>query len=77
LAQALQQAVHAVEPAVAAHDFAKALAALAKVRPAVDAFFEQVTVNADEPSLRGNRLALLAGLRSATRLVADFALIVG
>ena len=77
LAQALEAAVHAVEPAVAAHDFAKALAALAKVRPAVDAFFEQVTVNADEPALRGNRLALLASLRSATRLVADFALIVG
>ena len=77
LAHALDKAVHAVGPAVAGHDFAGALAALAQVRSAVDAFFEHVTVNADEQALRVNRLALLARLRASTRLVADFALIVG
>ena len=77
LTQALDAAAHAVAPAVAAHDFAGALSALAKVRPAVDAFFEHVTVNAEDGALRGNRLALLARLRSETRFVADFALIMG
>jgi len=43
----------------------------------VDAFFDQVTVNADEPALRSNRLRLLAHLREATRSVADFGLIQG
>ncbi len=77
LAQALDRAVHAVGPAVAGHDFTGALAALALLRPAVDAFFEHVTVNADDAALRLNRLALLARLRTSTRLVADFGLIVG
>ena len=77
LAQALDAAEQAVGPALKQHDFAGALTALAKVRPAVDAFFEHVTVNAEEKALRGNRLALLASLRSATRSVADFGLIVG
>ena len=77
LAQALDTAAQAVGPALERHDFAGALTALAKVRPAVDAFFEHVTVNADEKALRGNRLALLARLRGATRSVADFGLIVG
>jgi glycyl-tRNA synthetase beta chain len=77
LAQALDQAALTVGPALQRHDFAGALAALAKVRPAVDAFFEQVTVNAEEKSLRANRLALLARLRAETRRVADFALIMG
>ena len=43
----------------------------------VDAFFERVTVNAEDPALRQNRLALLNALRAATRAVADFSCIEG
>jgi hypothetical protein len=77
LAQALEAAAMDAREHVANEDFAGAMAALARLRPAVDAFFEQVTVNADDPALRVNRLRLLARLREATREVADFSLIQG
>ena len=51
--------------------------ALAELRPAVDAFFDKVTVNADDPALRANRLKLLNMLRRATLAVADFSKIGG
>jgi glycyl-tRNA synthetase beta chain len=62
---------------VAREDFAGAMTALAELRPAVDAFFEKVTVNADDPALRENRLKMLAQLRAATATVADFSKIEG
>ena len=58
-------------------DFAGAMAALARLRPSVDVFFDNVTVNADEPALRANRLRLLAGIRSALDSVADFSKVEG
>jgi glycyl-tRNA synthetase beta chain len=58
-------------------DFEGAMRALAELRPAVDAFFDHVTVNADDPALRANRLKLLAMLRRATLAVADFSKIEG
>jgi glycyl-tRNA synthetase beta chain len=63
--------------AVGHEDFAGAMAALAKLRPAVDAFFEHVTVNDPDPDLRENRLRLLNQLPSALASVADFARIEG
>ncbi len=51
--------------------------ALAELRPAVDAFFDKVTVNADDPALRENRLRILGQLRAATATVADFSKIEG
>ncbi len=69
---ALDAAVPAATSAVAAEDFTGAMTALARLRPAVDAFFESVTVNAHEQSIRRNRLALLARLRTAVHTVADF-----
>ena len=39
-----------------------ALGRLARLRPQVDAFFDQVMVNVDDPAVRGNRLALLQRL---------------
>jgi glycyl-tRNA synthetase beta chain len=77
LAQGLARASAAASEAVAAEDFEGAMRALAELRPAVDAFFDRVTVNADEPALRENRLKLLAMLRRATREVADFSRIEG
>ena len=51
--------------------------ALAALRPAVDSFFDKVTVNAEDPGLRANRLRLLNSIREATRTVADFSRIEG
>jgi glycyl-tRNA synthetase beta chain len=73
---ALRRAAAAGE-AVAAEDFAGAMEIFAGLRAPVDAFFDKVTVNADEPALRRNRLRLLAGLRGAMAGVADFAAIEG
>ena len=58
-------------------DFEGAMRALAELRPAVDAFFDKVTVNADDAELRANRLKLLNMLRRATLAVADFSKIGG
>jgi glycyl-tRNA synthetase beta chain len=77
LAVALSQAAPAAEAAVATEDFEGAMAALAQLRPAVDAFFDKVTVNDADPALRANRLKLLNQLRESTRAVADFGRIAG
>jgi glycyl-tRNA synthetase beta chain len=77
LAVALAQATPKAEAAVAAEDYEGAMAALADLRPAVDAFFDKVTVNDPDPALRANRLRLLNQLREATRAVADFGRIAG
>ncbi len=63
--------------AVPKEDFATAMSAMAKLRPAVDAFFDKVKVNDDEPKVRENRLKLLNEIRAATRAVADFSKIEG
>src|SRR6516164_652902 len=63
--------------AVMNEDFATAMGAMAKLRPAVDAFFDHVKVNDDDPKIRENRLKLLNEIRSATRAVADFSKIEG
>jgi glycyl-tRNA synthetase beta chain len=65
------------EACAAKEDFAAAMTAMAKLRPFVDAFFEKVTVNADDKALRENRLKLLNEIREATRAVADFSKIEG
>ena len=67
----------AAPAAVAGEDFAGAMRALSRLRAPVDAFFQDVTVNAPEPALRKNRLLLLNALRAATREVADFSKIEG
>ena len=72
LAAALGAARTAAADALAREDFAAAMSALAPLRPAVDAFFDRVTVNDPDPSLRRNRLGLLASLRAALDGVADF-----
>jgi len=77
LAVALARADAETKTAVAAEDFEGAMLALSKLRAAVDAFFDKVTVNAEDPALRENRLRLLNALREATRAVADFAAIQG
>jgi glycyl-tRNA synthetase beta chain len=72
LAKAIDQVRAEASAAVAKEDFAGAMSAMAKLRPAVDAFFDKVKVNDDDPKLRENRLKLLNEIRAATRAVADF-----
>jgi len=77
LAKAIDQVKGEAGAAVAREDFAAAMSAMAKLRPAVDAFFDKVKVNDDEPDVRENRLKLLNEIRAATRAVADFSKIEG
>jgi glycyl-tRNA synthetase beta chain len=72
LAKAIDHAKTEASAAVAQEDFAAAMSAMAKLRPAVDAFFDKVKVNDDDPKVRENRLKLLNEIRAATRAVADF-----
>ena len=72
---ALSEALAAVAPgadaAFARGDYAASLQALAALKGPVDAFFDTVMVNADDPVLRANRLGLLATLHAAMNRVAD------
>jgi len=77
LGMAVAEAATAASHYVAADDFAGAMTALALLRPPVDAFFDQVTVNDPDPALRLNRLKLLNQLRRAVHEVADFSKIGG
>lgn len=58
-------------------DFAGAMTALAQLRGPVDAFFDEVTVNADDAEIRENRLNLLNDIRKTVHTVADFSKIEG
>lgn len=77
LAKAIDQVKSEASAAVAKEDFAAAMSAMAKLRPAVDAFFDKVKVNDDDAKVRENRLKLLNEIRAATRAVADFSKIEG
>lgn len=72
LAAAIAEVGPEASAAVAKEDFAGAMTSLAKLRPAVDAFFDKVKVNDDDAGVRENRLKLLNEIRAATRAVADF-----
>jgi len=79
--KALAKTVDAVETAAASavenEDFEAAMGAMALLRAPVDAFFDNVTVNADDAKLRENRLRLLNRIRATTMTVADFSKIAG
>jgi glycyl-tRNA synthetase beta chain len=65
-----------VEEARAGHDYVTALRTLASMRKAVDGFFDEVLVMAEDPVMRGNRLALLRQLSGLFLGIADIAQIV-
>jgi glycyl-tRNA synthetase beta chain len=73
--QALAAAIADVQPAAdllfEQHDYTGSLKALAALRGPVDAFFDDVMVNAEDAALRANRLALLGRLHGAMNRVAD------
>jgi glycyl-tRNA synthetase beta chain len=72
---ALSRALDTIRPkadmAFDAGDYTASLRSLAALREPVDAFFESVMVNAEDPELRANRLGLLATLHAAMNRVAD------
>jgi len=77
LAEAIGVATMGADLAIVREDFTSAMSAMAGLRPHVDAFFDKVTVNAEDVVVRANRLRLLNQIREATRAVADFSRIEG
>ena len=72
---AIQKADNAVQPLAQSRQYREALAQLASLRAPVDAFFEAVLVNAEDPKVRANRYALLARLRGLFLGVADISVL--
>ena len=72
---ALNQALMAVVPEAnrlfELGDYTASLQSLAALKAPVDAFFDKVMVNADDPALKANRLGLLAVLHQTMNRVAD------
>jgi len=62
LAEAVEAAIVETDGALRQHDYVTVLNFLARLRPQVDAFFDGVMVNVEDPAIRGNRLALLKRL---------------
>ena len=77
LAAAIDKVKADTVAALNVENFAGSMRALAELRAPVDAFFDKVTVNADDAALRKNRLHLLSQIRAATLNVADFTKISG
>jgi glycyl-tRNA synthetase beta chain len=77
LAKALASVRSDTVAAINVENFTGAMNALAELRGPVDAFFNDVTVNADDAKLRANRLKLLSEIRATTLGVADFSKIGG
>jgi glycyl-tRNA synthetase beta chain len=73
----LDRAETAVGPLRDRADYGAMLQALASLKESVDAFFDGVMVMADDPAVRGNRLALLARLDALCREVADLSCLPG
>ena len=77
LFDALHERREDVSAATARKDYARSLTLLAQLRPAVDAFFDQVMVMDENPKLRANRLALLAQMRELFAGIADLSRLPG
>lgn len=77
LFEALAKAEAVINPALETQDFPAAMAAMAELRRPIDAFFEAVKINADNETLRRNRLNLLSQIRTICASVADLTRIEG
>ena len=77
LFRALTASKEEITKRLEAEQYVAAMTALSRLRRPVDAFFDDVTVNCDEPELRRNRLLLLSQIGSALESVADFSKIEG
>lgn len=77
LTGAIATAKRELRPLMEAEDYTGAMAELAKLRGPVDAFFEDIHVNAEDADVRQNRLRILSQIRTAMHQVADFSKISG
>ncbi len=77
LADALDAQLPLANQAIADERFEDAMTALAIIRPAIDRFFDDVTVNSPDGTQRATRLALLDKFRAAMHNIADFSRIEG
>lgn len=75
LAEQIAKKRTAISPLMAKADYSGALSKLAELRPAVDAFFDNVMVMADDEAVRNNRLALLKQLHGLFIGIADISII--
>ena len=73
----LNKTIYPAHDALMQGDFEKSMALMATLRAPVDAFFDNVTVNCDDPALRRNRLLMLSRIRVTLDMVADFSKIEG
>jgi glycyl-tRNA synthetase beta chain len=76
LAALIPQTAASVAKRRAVHDYEGALLEIAKLRPAIDKFFDKVMVMVDDDNLRANRLALLQTVVKEFSTIADFSEIV-
>jgi glycyl-tRNA synthetase beta chain len=76
LAALIPQTAATVEKLCASRDYEGALLEIAKLRPAIDKFFDKVMVMVDDDNLRANRLALLQTVVKEFSTIADFSEIV-
>lgn len=77
LYRVLNESMSPIRASLEDNDFQKAMGYVAKLRPYIDEFFDKVTVNTDDPSIRANRLRLLSLIRGTLHQVADFSKIEG
>jgi len=77
LFDAMRSLRDAVSTATEQREYANALGRLAQLRPAIDAFFDEVMVMDENPKLRANRLALLAQLHGLFAGIADLSRLPG
>ncbi len=68
----LQEAQASVPLCVSRGNYAEGLDILVGMKPAIDAFFDGVLVNAEDPALRANRLSLLDAVDDLFMSIADF-----
>ncbi|RPH79403.1 MAG: glycine--tRNA ligase subunit beta, partial [Nitrospiraceae bacterium] len=76
LYQALAEEREKMSSAMAGGEYGQALDALVRLKPAIDAFFTAVMVNAEDPDVRSNRLSLLEEVDNFFNSFADFSQIV-
>ena len=75
LATAINEKEAQVKPLFAQGNYRDGLLKLTELKDCVDAFFDGVMVNADDPTLKSNRLALLSRLRALFLQVADISVL--
>ena len=77
LVEGLSESGSNARDAIDSEKYVEAMEAMSALRAPIDSFFDNVTVNTDDPDLRANRLRLLSQFRSTLGQIADFSRIEG